>query len=292
MNQRIVVGVDGSAQSAAASHWAAREALLHRSSLHLVHVEEGFSALNVRAARSDLHHAWVRDLLDGISEELLEEHPRLRISSESLDGRPADALARAARSASMLVLGSHGRGTLMGFVLGSVGLAVLRTTRRPVVLVRGPENTPPHTRREHFTRGVVVGIDIGHPCDALLAFAFAEASCRGCTLVPLYGWSPPQLAGSGMAYSPALNARLTREAASGLERVLGPYRKRNPTVTVEARAVAGRPSVQLLDACAEADLVAVGRRIHRSPTGGDRIGPVTHAVLHHCTAPVAVIAHT
>ncbi|MFF2406624.1 universal stress protein [Streptomyces sp. NPDC058092] len=37
MNQRIVVGLDGSAESVAAAHWAAREALLRSAPVHLVH---------------------------------------------------------------------------------------------------------------------------------------------------------------------------------------------------------------------------------------------------------------
>jgi nucleotide-binding universal stress UspA family protein len=40
MSQRIVVGLDGSAESVAAAHWGAREALLRDAPLHLVHAEE------------------------------------------------------------------------------------------------------------------------------------------------------------------------------------------------------------------------------------------------------------
>ncbi|MEV6164926.1 universal stress protein [Streptomyces sp. NPDC052052] len=292
MNQRVVVGLDGSAESAAASHWAAREAVLRGTSLHLVHAEERGAALDAPAAKSDPDRTWVQDLFDRISGELREEHPRLRISSESLDGRPADVLAGAAESGSMLVLGSRGLGTLMGFVLGSVGMAVVHTARQPVVLVRAPRRTPPDARKDQAARTVVVGIGLGRRCDALLAFAFEEACRRGCGLVALHGWTPPPLAGSGLAYSPELNARLIRDAQTGLEDLLRPWRERYPTVVVDARAAAGRPSVQLLDACAEAELVAVGRRVRRLPTGGEHIGPVTHAVLHHSTAPVAVVAHT
>ncbi|MFC4466919.1 universal stress protein, partial [Streptomyces xiangluensis] len=46
----------------------------------------------------------------------------------------------------------------------------------------------------------------------------------------------------------------------------------------------------LVDVSSGASLVVVGRRIRRNPFG-THIGPVTHAVLHHATAPVAVVAH-
>lgn len=50
------------------------------------------------------------------------------------------------------------------------------------------------------------------------------------------------------------------------------------------------PANHLVDASRKASLVVVGRKIRRSPIGA-HIGPVTHAVLHHSTAPVAVVAH-
>ncbi|KOU22782.1 hypothetical protein ADK51_19265 [Streptomyces sp. WM6368] len=45
-----------------------------------------------------------------------------------------------------------------------------------------------------------------------------------------------------------------------------------------------------LAASSGAALVVVGRRIRR-PAVGARIGPLTHAVMHHATSPVAVVAH-
>ena len=50
------------------------------------------------------------------------------------------------------------------------------------------------------------------------------------------------------------------------------------------------PANLLVAASREASLVVVGRRVRRNPLGA-HIGPVTHAVLHHSTAPVAVVPH-
>jgi nucleotide-binding universal stress UspA family protein len=50
------------------------------------------------------------------------------------------------------------------------------------------------------------------------------------------------------------------------------------------------PASHLVDASREASLVVVGRRIRRGALG-THIGPVTHAVLHHSIAPVAVVPH-
>ncbi|GAA0674591.1 hypothetical protein GCM10009548_50500 [Streptomyces malaysiensis subsp. malaysiensis] len=50
------------------------------------------------------------------------------------------------------------------------------------------------------------------------------------------------------------------------------------------------PADQLIDASRDASLVVVGRRV-RCNAFGAHIGAVTHAVPHHATAPVAVVAH-
>ncbi|GAA0661205.1 hypothetical protein GCM10009535_45920 [Streptomyces thermocarboxydovorans] len=59
---------------------------------------------------------------------------------------------------------------------------------------------------------------------------------------------------------------------------------------VLVRAGAGSAASRIVAASREAALVVVGRRIRRGPVGA-HIGPVTQAVLHHCAAPVAVVAH-
>lgn len=54
--------------------------------------------------------------------------------------------------------------------------------------------------------------------------------------------------------------------------------------------IGGAAPPHMVDASREAGLVVVGRR-NRSASVGAHIGPVTQAVLHHSTAPVAVIPH-
>ncbi len=71
--------------------------------------------------------------------------------------------------------------------------------------------------------------------------------------------------------------------------MLRPWRQKYPDVEVAEVSRCGSPADQVIDACRAASLV-VGRRIRRSPIGA-HIGAVTHAVPHHATAPVAVVAH-
>ncbi|MGW9115063.1 universal stress protein [Streptomyces sp. NPDC055663] len=290
MNRRIVVGLDGSAESVAAAHWGAREALLRGSPLHLVHAEMWSSPHVGPSAGSEERRRAARTFLREASDELLGTHPRLAVSAESFDGQPAASLARATAGASMLVLGSRGLGTFRGFVLGSVGMSVIHAVEQPVVLVRASEDALPHTQGRHRDRDVVVGVDTARPCDALLSFAFDEASRRGCTLRALHSWTLPPLAGYGGAYGPETNARIAEIERTGLDDMLRPWQDMYPAVDLDAQATLGRASVQLLEAGSGAGLMVVGRHIRRSSLGR-HIGPIAHAVLHHSTAPVAVIAH-
>lgn len=96
--------------------------------------------------------------------------------------------------------------------------------------------------------------------------------------------------GSGSAYNPEVNAQITQSLNTGLDNMLKPWREKYPTVDIDAQVTVGRASEQLLETGSEAGLIVVGRRIRRSSIGV-HIGPITHAILHHATAPVAVIAH-
>ncbi|MFJ1566473.1 universal stress protein [Streptomyces erythrochromogenes] len=290
MNDRIAVGLDGSAESLAAAHWAAREAVLRGVPLRLVHAEEWSSHRDVPVPTGEVRRHWAQALLTETCDELRAGHPELDVDVRSLDGRPAAEIVGVAAGANMIVLGSRGLGTVTGFVLGSVGTAVIRATVRPVVMVRAAEDAVPHPDGRHAARELLVGVDVGQPCDALLAFAFEEAARRACALHVLHSWSLPPLAGYGAAYDPRVHAQLEMSANACLGDVLRPWQDKYPDVDVISRASAGHAATELVERSSEAGLVVVGRRIRRSSIGA-HIGPVTHAVLHHAKAPVAVIAH-
>lgn len=285
MNQSIAVGLDGSAESAAAAHWAAREAVLRERSLLLVHCEEGPSPDG-----ADARKRWAEALLTDASDALREAHPRLRVGTKDVDGPPGVVLAEVATTSEMLVLGSRGLGTVAGYVLGSVGLAVVRGSERPVVLVRGTEEAKREARSHGADGPVVVGIDLDRTGDAPLAFAFEEAAHRACPLCVLHSAAAPPLFGSGMAYDPAVTEQLTHRVEAKLYELIAPWQQRWPAVRVDVRAATGRAADQILESGAGAGLVVVGRRIRRASLGA-HIGPVTHNVLHHASSPVAVVAH-
>ncbi|MFE9803983.1 universal stress protein [Streptomyces goshikiensis] len=290
MTSHVTVGLDGSPESTAAARWAACEAELRNASLDLVHAEEWLEYPPLPVSTTEERRHWAEGILRNTADELRREHPSLEISTRRVGGLPALALASAAKDSDMLVLGSRGLGSIAGFLVGSTGAATIAEAERPVVLVRSAESTGTPAIRDRDRGPVVVGIDIHHPCDRLLAFAFAEAAHRVCPLIVVHGWSPPPI----LSYAPILDPGVQSEMAHGIStamnEILSPWQDKFPSVAVEPRVTTGQAAIQILDAATGAALVVVGRRIRHSAYG-THIGPIAHAVMHHAAAPVAVVAH-
>ncbi|NGO40886.1 universal stress protein [Streptomyces ureilyticus] len=300
MVHSVVVGLDGSAESRAAAEWAAREAKRRFLPLKLVHVWEAVPepiALASLLGAETESEGW-GEIPREATEELRLRHPGLDVTADQVPGRPAEVLTRAAKDAELLVLGSRGMSSIGGFLVGSVGQAVVAQVEQPVVLVRAGEQAadghamdPAATLFAGDPSGpVVLGLDTDSPDDTLLAFAFEAAARRVTPLRVVHAWNLPPYFAYGLPADPELNAVLGKQDAVALAEVLHRWKEKYPAVKVVEESRAGNPAIQLVDASREASLVVVGRRIRRSPLGA-HIGPVTHAVLHHATAPVAVVAH-
>ncbi|MEU2266050.1 universal stress protein [Streptomyces olindensis] len=297
MIRSVVVGIDGSAESRAAAEWAAREAKRRFLPLKLVHVWEATPEPMALAQLlgAEMQQRWSERSEMGVSpaegwgsvlrevvEGLKTRHPGLDVSVEQVSGRPAEMLTDAAKDAELLVLGSRGLSGIGGFLVGSVGQAVVAHTEQPVVLVRAGEQA--------FGGPVVLGLDTDHPDDTVIAYAFEAAARRVTPLRVVHAWNLPPYFAYGLPADPELNAALGKQDAAALSEVLHRWKEKYPAVQVIEESLPGSAAVHLVEASREASLVVVGRRIRRRPLGA-HIGPVTHAVLHHATAPVAVVAH-
>ncbi|MEU9188878.1 universal stress protein [Streptomyces sp. NPDC048484] len=314
MVRTVVAGIDGSSESLAAAEWAAREAKLRGLPLKLVHVWEPVPEPTAQVPsrgtetsqdRSDQGETgalpaegWRRTARQVVEGVRLRQ-PGLDVTVQQLSGRPAEALTKVAEDAELLALGSRGLSGLGGFVMGSVGLSVVAHVQRPVVLVRagkqavdkhepGEIGIPPAATRY---RPVVLGIDVGDTDDAVLAFAFREAGRRATALRVVHGWNLPPYYVYGASADLELRDKIVQQQSAALAEILRPWQQGYPTVEVVGESRFGSPANHLVDASDHASLIVVGRRVRRSPIGA-HIGPVTHAVLHHSTAPVAVVAHS
>ncbi|MET7380633.1 universal stress protein [Streptomyces sp. NPDC005526] len=299
MPSTVTVGLDGSAESRAAAEWAAREAKLRGLPVKLVHVWEPVPDPMAQApllGAETLQH-WTERVPREAAEGLRLRHPGVEVLTEQMSGRPAEALCEAAGDAELLVLGSRGLSGFGGFMVGSVGLAVVARVERPVVLVRAGEQAADEHRPDPAGipsaaapfRPVVLGLDPANTSEALLAFAFDAAARRGTSLRIVHGWSLPPYYGVSLAPEPDLRT-LERTEAAAVTDLVAPWRTKFPDVEVTEESHLGSAVEQLIGASRDASLVVVGRRVRRSPVG-THIGHITHAVLHHAVAPVAVVAH-
>lgn len=136
----VVVGVDGSDASQAAIQYAAEEA--SRLGVELVAVYAWMPPLT-----PGLEQLWSEELLEAqqsAAEEALaigtaglaSRYPDLKIRREIVQAPPIGALVSEAKGASLLVVGSRGRGGFSRLLLGSVSQGVLSDLPCPVVVTR------------------------------------------------------------------------------------------------------------------------------------------------------------
>ncbi|MET8573055.1 universal stress protein [Streptomyces sp. NPDC004783] len=289
MRRPVVVGVDGSEASLRAAEWAADEAALCELPLRIV-----YATLWERYEGTDLAEDLeeppdgVRghDIVNAAARRAERRRPDLRVTTDVLPEEAAHALVREGRRASLLVVGTRGRGGLAEFLLGSVSLAVAGHADCPVVVLRGSHDN----QATRAVRGrVVVGVGEGADDTAVVRFAAEEARRRGVPLAAVRAWRVP-------AHEPAESTPVTggpartyeRRAAEALDAALADV---PPEVQVHRHTVEGHARGVLEAASREADLLVVGTRRHRGQYGL-QLGRVTLAVLHHAACPVAVVRHT
>jgi nucleotide-binding universal stress UspA family protein len=137
----VVVGVDGSPASELASGFTFDFASRHGCDLVAVHA---WSDLPLdpfaRVQKEERDLAEVREeALKVLSESLAgwaERYPEVIVHKKTSPERPKEALLRESENASLLVVGSHGRGRIRRAVLGSVSHAAVNRAHCPVAVLR------------------------------------------------------------------------------------------------------------------------------------------------------------
>src|SRR4029077_6271046 len=138
--RRIVVGVDGSAESVAALRWACREASLRAAEvLAVLALESGCHQVASYAvpAPRQAGGSWgsARDVLRRSVSEALGLFPGVSVRTEIAEGLAARVLLDLAADADLLVLGRHSHGPAPYRAAGPVIRACLRAARCPVVII-------------------------------------------------------------------------------------------------------------------------------------------------------------
>jgi nucleotide-binding universal stress UspA family protein len=139
--QRIVVGIDGSANSRVALDWAVAEASLRDAELEVVHAWSipyvgadlfGAAPVDTRPFESSARTI-LADAVAGVDTSALH---RGLTSNLALDS-PTSAILAAAKDADLVVVGTRGVGGFAGLLLGSTSNQVVHHAPCPVVVVPG-----------------------------------------------------------------------------------------------------------------------------------------------------------
>jgi len=128
----IAVGLDESAGSVRAAEWAALEALRRGSVLRVLTAWEAGREGSAGAERTGRARRYQETVLHDLADRLPRRPDAIL---EVVRGCAVEVLVEASRGADLLVMGTHGRGPVRSFLLGSVSRSVLRYSLCPVVVL-------------------------------------------------------------------------------------------------------------------------------------------------------------
>lgn len=282
----IAVGVDGSASSEQALAFAIDQAVAERRPLTLVHAVDAAQALWLDQDGHD-NRLGVEDattdsqrLLAAAHDQVTRQAPGLEVHELLRAADPRDVLLAVAREASLLVVGSRGRGPVRSLMLGSVSVAVTRHATCPVVVVRP---TDPGAVR----RGILVGADGTERSRPVLDFAFRQASIRRLPVMVLLAfWDVPATIATPHVVD-RMNEDLEEQRLL-LAECVGGLREKYPDVPVRTELARGLADERLLRMAKHMDMVVVGSH-HGGAASEVVFGSVAAAVVEHATCPVAVV---
>jgi nucleotide-binding universal stress UspA family protein len=139
----VVVGVDGSRESAAALRWAGRYAAVAGASVRAVlawHYPTVVSGppvgLTPTAVSDEVKERLTATLAEAIAEAA--PPPGVHIDAEIHYGHPVAVLVEQSSRADLLVVGRNGHGAFVGMLFGSVTQHCVAAAECPVVVVHDP----------------------------------------------------------------------------------------------------------------------------------------------------------
>jgi nucleotide-binding universal stress UspA family protein len=285
-----VVGVDGSAESDRAVHWAAGDAGRHGRPLHLFHACDGPTLvyplpglwLPVACPPQPGQHAG--RLLADAATVAARICPDLAVTTSTVGGQPIPTLLAMAGRAAMIVVGGRETGGPGRLLAGSTATEIAEHATCPVVVV--------HRRRGDAGSNegrVVVAVDGSAASEAATAFAFEQAAASGAGVTAVHAYQLPvdPMLGGRLPGSFDLGARCDA-AQQLLARTMAGWRQRYPGTDLRLTVELGQPPGVLMRAGMGAELLVVGAH-GRGAFGGLLLGSISRAMLHQSPCPLAVV---
>lgn len=282
----VVVGVDAAQPTDRALDWAADQAALEERPVLLVHGIGTPLALGTTWGEvggpdplqvfSDLQAAG-RALLARAKTRVVTRHPEIVVHQSVRAVDPRQALLEVSAEASVIVVGSRGRGHVLSMVLGSVSEEVAGRSSCPVVVIR-----PQHSHEAR--RGVLVGTDGTDESEPVLRFAYRHAALRGLPLTVMH--TVGEAGATGPHGVPEEESSM--DAFDLLAASVADLTALHPEVSVALEVGRGTPAECLLTVADSMDLVVVGHH-ERGILGRFTHGSVAVAVLEHASVAIAVV---
>ena len=135
---RIVVGIDGSAASIDALHWAGRQAHLTHATLEVMMTWDWPTKYGwTMYLPEDYNPAeGLPEILAKAADDLRAKYPDVEVTTHVVQGHPAPLLVEASKDADLLVVGCRGHGEFVGMLIGSVSEHCATNAHCPVLVHR------------------------------------------------------------------------------------------------------------------------------------------------------------
>jgi nucleotide-binding universal stress UspA family protein len=290
---RVVVGVDGSANSRRALGWAGSAAETMHAQLVAVYAYrtpgdpfEGAYGPTPQRVYHQLRTTAEQELSRQLTEVLGADHVA-SVAQIVEPGSADEVLIEHGNGADLVVVGSQGHSRLPHLGLGSTAEDVIRHAPCPVIVVREQSATQPGPQ----TGRVVVAIGESPHMAVTLEFGFGFASRAGLPLTVLHAWDTPlfhQIGRAAPVVEPDIFEHFQQAERQALTEAIAGWSSKYPEVEVREVAIPDDKVASVIAASAGAALLVVGAH-HRKIPGSLALGAVTHAAVHHAYCPVAIV---
>lgn len=279
MDDRTIVGWDGSQESERALDWAIARAEAEHDGILLVDVEDtetGAPGLVVTEQMVAERHL----AADARAERAAAARPGLRISTHIMAGDRLEELRRFSRTDTLVVVGTSRRTWPHARYRWSIGAKLAAVASGAVAVI-------PEIPEGRST--VVAGIDGSEVSMKAARFAAREARRLGASLRLVHAWAEPAIAARGMAADAVFLDQIRDEHRRILQSAARAVRSANPDLTTTMSLVHGEPARALAEELDDACLLVVGTAQY---TGIDRLllGSVSHAMIIDISVPTVIVS--
>lgn len=216
MYQQILVPLDGSAFAESALPLALELSRRTGADVHLTTVLEpvtSFAYEGWEGAALEWRHKYLEN-----ATARLEGQAGGEITSSVARGHTVETLQAEAQAheADLVVMATHGRGTISRMWLGSVADGFVRRADRPIVLVRPKENAEPPTSFEHGFETMLIPLDGSELSECALqhATAFGELFDSAYHLTRIVSY-PLDIASPYLPHTAQMNQQVLDDARRG-----------------------------------------------------------------------------